>query len=284
MAAEAFRLASRIYQANKGAFEFFNAALKMVDEHRVAGDIRSQVIRESILRATAWLGSLTRLHHPADVQAIHVGARALFEITIDMVLLHNDQSDSSARKSLAWEESAKLASAERYEAYLVRTGKPHDDEFDGMRLLATDKAKVGAIQASRQKHWGGAPKPGKSTPKPAGHPSRWTGQDLAKDSKAADSVRCLDCFRGLEFQSFDLFYNTTIAQLNWLTHGSGHAALRGLDGTDSTNAVTLYRIFRLVEVLVRIACHEYSFLLLSDDLERLHELIYVPVADSELST
>lgn len=164
----------------------------------------------ALLRVHAWLRSLGKLNHPGDFQAAVSGSRALFEILVDLTLLHHDPKSYSHEKIVAWERSASLKYAEGIKRFYDEGNKPvPDDHREAVAFLAQETA---AIHALRRTHW--PRKDGK-----ASHPDRWTGQPLADDAERADQ---------LAPQGLREFYAARFMPICWSTHGSGLAGVRKL--------------------------------------------------------
>lgn len=156
----------------------------------------------AMLRITAWLRSLCKLNQPSDFQPILAASRACFEIAVDMTLLCLDD-EHPCTKLLAWERSAKLKAAER-------VARRYQDQSIPNRftpLITFINEQRTSVHDDRAIYWNGR------------HPSRWTGQNLELDARAAD--RC-------EAHGFVKYYDERYAQACWSVHGSGLASVRYL--------------------------------------------------------
>ena len=155
-------------------------------------------------RVIAWVHTLAKLNEATDFQASIAASRALFEIAVDVTILHFDE-DQSVPKLIAWEDSSKLKSAMRIRDYFLCRNEAPTREFDGpMQFLDTGGARV---QALRAHYWNGQ------------HPSnRWTGRSLEQDACQAS--------RMFEAGDYEQFYETRYPQICWNTHGSGLAGVR----------------------------------------------------------
>jgi hypothetical protein len=154
----------------------------------------------AIIRVQAWLRALTKLNHPGDFQPAAAASRALFELAVDLTLLHTKQPAFDFRKMLAWEESAKLGSAERAQRHFTARGVDVPPEYEP--LIVFIQQQRDRILELRRQTWGNTR-----------HPSRWTGQSLETDARTA----------GAEFADY---YALRYAQICWNTHGSGLVAVR----------------------------------------------------------
>ena len=167
-----------------------------------------------LLRMIGWMRSLSKLNHPADFQPVVSGSRALFEIAVDVTLLHFDATNPVA-KMVAWEDSARLKSATKSRDFFASTGKsPPAELAPRLSFISSSGAR---IETLRSTYWPG--KHGKGI-----HPPRWTGRDLGRDAEAATRYSP----RG----EFDLFYVMTYPSDCWNTHGSGLAGVRFIQPDD----------------------------------------------------
>jgi hypothetical protein len=160
----------------------------------------------TFLRGHAWLDTMAELKHPQHFQAAIAGTRALFEICIDLALLHHDRLNYPPSKIVAWERSAKLKAAERTKRCFE--GRPLPDEH--IERVAFADREGNSIRALRSNTW-----PGRT--KPESHPDRWTTRSLEDDAKAVDG-----------FGNYGMrdYYDGRFAELCWSTHGSGLAGVR----------------------------------------------------------
>jgi len=132
------------------------------------------------VRAYVWTNTLRRLTDPLDFQAIVVGSRALFEILIDLVLLHHDKTQELAAKMFWWGESEKLRASEQIIDFYENQGLSVPDEFEAqVQFCTTKKLK---IEEMRQTHWFNRRDSKR-------HPKRWTGSsNLFEDVEQADEL------------------------------------------------------------------------------------------------
>jgi hypothetical protein len=192
-------------------------------------------------RKILWMKSMGALDSPGYFQAVAGGCRAMFEIAVDVALLHFDPSNNAA-KMLAWEDSAKLHAAEKIARFFAGGAVP--PAFDGqLGFLATDTGRVTELRA---RYWGGQ------------HPGRrWTGRDLGRDATAADGF-----FPEARFAEF---YATRYAETCWNTHGSGLAGFRGIgeEMFPGLAAIAMRDAARFAIVAAKIAVQHFG---LWDDL------------------
>lgn len=165
-----------------------------------------------MIRVLAWMGSIGKLNHPGDFQAITVASRTLCETAVDVTLLHFDPTNYPIAKLIAWEESAKLKSAIKIRDYFAKKGKVPPQEYaPQIKFITTEQKRIEGLRAT---HWPGKKGQGH-------HPSnRWTERTLDEDAAVATKL-----FPEGEFEEFCA---TRYQQLCWNTHGSGLAGVRSI--------------------------------------------------------
>jgi hypothetical protein len=56
---------------------------------------RDACIKGLYARVLAWMQTIVKLNDPLDFQALSIANRALLEITVDLILLHQDKTNST---------------------------------------------------------------------------------------------------------------------------------------------------------------------------------------------
>lgn len=195
----------------KTVLEFMQTKVRPVIERFSKNDHADGTVKGAFLRAQAWLATFSKLDDPSHFQAVIAGTRTLFEIAIDLTLMHHDRTAYPVEKMFAWEESAKLKAAERTRDFYANAGRSVPDHLEPrVDFIARQDTR---IAASRLKWW---PRADGVTGR---HPDRWTGRSLPEDASAADA------FAPYGFREF---YDGRFAELCWGTHGSGLAGVRYL--------------------------------------------------------
>jgi Family of unknown function (DUF5677) len=168
-------------------------------------------------RARAWMQSLEVLNHAKHVQAISVANRALLEITVDMVLLHHDKTNSSGWKMFQWGMSERMRAAEQTVKFYEEQGTAVPEKYKALENFFLNEKTI--VDDYRIKLW-----PNTRNPQKAVHPARWTGSsDLSVDIKEADRLygRQTKADLGLTLQEY---YRTEYRKMNWQIH-SGIAGI-----------------------------------------------------------
>jgi hypothetical protein len=113
---ESFKIGGAYFAATHRVEEFV-AGMVLPNVSRADSSLPAQATSHgAVLRVLAWLRSLLKLNHPGDFQPILTASRSLFEVAVDATLL-NRAPKLRVGQLLAWEESAKLAAAERLHRY-----------------------------------------------------------------------------------------------------------------------------------------------------------------------
>lgn len=132
-------------------FQNVEIVFKFADKHldvinsvfpRSEFGFRDSCIKGLWYRVYCWLESLTKLNSPKDYQAFAAANRGLFEITVDLALLHNDKTNSSGWKMWWWNLSEKLEGAEKLVKY-----------FDELKLKIPDVYSEQQEFINREKHF-----------------------------------------------------------------------------------------------------------------------------------
>lgn len=156
------------------------------------------------LRVLAWVHSLETLNDSKHYQAMVSGARTLLEITVDLILLHNNKSNEAGERMLAWAESEKLKTAELMVKYFQRQSIPVPDPYQPLEEMYNRRKQE--IEDIRKKFWN------KTT-----HPQRWTDHDLLQDIRNVDQVygSAIQADLGTTLEEF---YRTEYSKMNWHIH------------------------------------------------------------------
>lgn len=177
---------------------------------------RDACIKGLWTRAYAWMNTLGKLNDPLDFQAISVGNRALLEITVDLVLLHHDKTNSSGWRMYWWGESAKMRAAEQVLKYYSDLGLPVPDRYDAQVEFCRDSKS--SVDHMRKALW-----PNKRDPNRARHPSRWTGDGTLFDDVVKADELSGSAFKAELDSTLVEYYRTEYPKMNWRIH-SGAAS------------------------------------------------------------
>ncbi|MGI8787444.1 MAG: hypothetical protein ACR2HG_06775 [Pyrinomonadaceae bacterium] len=165
---------------------------------------RDDCIKGLWSRIYFWLYSLSRLNATRDFQAFGSANRAILEITIDLVLLHQDKSNSSGWKMYWWSRSEKLQGAEQVIKFFIEANIDIPNIYTEQQNFI--KREQPMISHMRKMLWNGK------------HPKRWTGNRyLSEDVKNAD------VFWGGKFlevlnKTLLEYFQTEYKKMNWYVH------------------------------------------------------------------
>lgn len=189
---------------------------------------RDVAIQAVWMRAYAWMQSLELLNHTKHIQAISAGNRSLLEFSVDLVLLHTDQTNSGGWKMYHLAFSERLKAAEQLVQF-YGPGNVPAVHAEAESFILREK---NSIDDMRRTLWPNAKDPSK-----AAHPDRWTGRNLFTDVEAAD-VAYGDQIKTSLGMSLAEYYRTEYRRMNWLIH-STMAGVTNLDRIYYSNAAVL---------------------------------------------
>jgi hypothetical protein len=174
---------------------------------------RESLVQAIFLRSLCWMETLSRLDRPQDFQAIAACTRSLVESCVDLIFITHDVTGELTIKMHDWVKSEKFKHSRKVVKFYDEQGQPIPDEQ--VPLEWHYEHHKDSITAIRDKHRNGD------------HKSRWTGNALDVDCKAADQLEGKRIKAELG-KSLIEFYSVEIGRLNWQVHGSGVAMFEDL--------------------------------------------------------
>jgi hypothetical protein len=182
---------------------------------------RDACIKALWLRARAWMQSLEVLNHAKHVQAISMANRALLEITVDLLLLHHDKTNSSGWKMFQWGISERMRAAEQTVNFYAERELPIPDRYAPLERFYLAEKRI--VDDYRIRLW-----PDRKNPEKPVHPARWTGSsDLSVDIEEADRLYGPEIESNLGIRLLE-YYRTEYRKMNWQIH-SGIAGVWNCD-------------------------------------------------------
>jgi hypothetical protein len=203
-----FALASAHHVGCRTVANFIDQRVRPRIDAVAASNPNLGYLRGILLRVVEWLRTTDKLNEPGDFQAAAAGARAVFEISVDLTLLEFDKAHHTFEKVQAWEASAQQRHGMKLGQYYEgRPGPvPPGVEFK----IASAKASEPAAREERARLW----------PHMKGrHPDRWTGRNLGRDAIEAETLAA---------RGFAEFYANHYPRTCLYVHGSGLARVAGL--------------------------------------------------------
>jgi hypothetical protein len=211
-------LATGFYHGLELVADYMMKRVHPLQEGLIKPTDRENCMRGLFLRSVGLINTLKRLNDPLDFQTIVSITRALFELTIDTILVHNDKSPNSAAKIHWWGESAKLKHAEQAIGYYSRNRRAVPDHHQTLvNFVSRSKSLIDSMRSGLWPTSRGTPK----------HPDRWTNQDLLSDSREADRLERASVTSEL-LMSLEEFYETEFRRMCWNVHGSGVVTVAGV--------------------------------------------------------
>lgn len=105
-------------------------------------------------RAIGYAASIRRLNHAMHVQAIASSTRSLFEIGLDLALLHRDQTADSVSRIEAFTRVERYRVAKKVVDHYANRPVPADFSINQQQAVIADPAELAAVQGLIQLHWG----------------------------------------------------------------------------------------------------------------------------------
>jgi Family of unknown function (DUF5677) len=181
---------------------------------------RDTCIKTLYGRAILAMRSLEKLDSPSFMQTILAVYRSLFEVTVDLILIHYDKSTLSAEKMLVWAESEAIRGFEEIVEFYQQRGLAIPEKFRNRELsYKTQKIHIDEL---RKKYWP------LNDPTKAKHPTRWTwDKDRHKkhetnflwEIKQADELHG-DKVKEEMDTSLEEIYFTDYRYLSWFVHSN----------------------------------------------------------------
>ena len=223
---------------------------------------RETCLRGLFLRAALGLRTMKKLEQPSDLQALAACTRSLVEISVDMLLVHEDKGSACSERMEAWQESAKLKAAmllvEHFRSQnreVPSEYKPQADFVDNKKS-EIEKKRIGlwtfytrgtnrdsqtsTIDEKTIERW------------KRQHPQRWTNRSLRDDMKIVDEHR-----RDWLLKVFGLtlteFYRAELSWINWYVHGSTLTGINNI--SDETFTRLCARCYEVSAYLGMICAH-----------------------------
>jgi len=139
---------------------------------------REKAIVDTYYRAHLCLSSMVKLNELQYFQQVVSSARTIFELLVDLKILHSDKSDRTTKIFHAFPQIAKYKSAEQMVQFSLNNPGNMPREFTQRKKYLDDpansKKKIGGIIT---KHWGLSNRGNQKRPQDIRH---WTGLDFRK--------------------------------------------------------------------------------------------------------
>ncbi len=169
---------------------------------------RDDCIKSLYLRVLAWLQTLEKMNHAVCSQGVLSGTRSIFEIVVDLILLHQDKTEQSGLKMYWFSQSERLRSAEQTIEYYAKNNHPLPDHYEPRKSFYEQEAFM--IKEMRGELWPDGKGKGK-------HPNRWTGKTFPDDIQQAD-LFFEKQIRDHLGESLEEMYRTEYKYDSWFVH------------------------------------------------------------------
>lgn len=208
---ESKALATGLFQGAQVVFNYMKAKYPLIAEAEINSEIghKGASMKGLWLRAYVWMQTINKLNDPLDIQAISVGNRALLEITVDLILLHHDNTNKSGWKMIWWGESEKLKASEQVINFYNEQNLSVPDRYEAQEEFYRNRQS--SIEDMRKTLW-----PNRKNP--TSHPARWTGKgSLFDDIVEADKLYGSVVKDEIGFTLAE-YYRTEYRKMNWRIH------------------------------------------------------------------
>jgi hypothetical protein len=91
-------MANATFEGVRAAFNYWVFHLRAVIQACLHPTSRERAVMTLLYRAIGYLASIRKLNSVMHVQAVSASTRSLFEITLDLALLHQDATDDSVER------------------------------------------------------------------------------------------------------------------------------------------------------------------------------------------
>ncbi len=118
---ESKAFATGFFQGAQLVSGYMKDCFRMIEDVEIKSETqhKAEHLKGLWQRAYAWMHTVGKLNNPLDFQALAIANRALLEITVDLVLLHHDETNLSGWKMHWWGFSEKLKACEQIINFFV---------------------------------------------------------------------------------------------------------------------------------------------------------------------
>jgi hypothetical protein len=147
-------MAKATFEGIRAAFNYWVFHLRAVLQGCINPTPRERAVMTLLYRAIGYLASIRKLDSAMHVQTVSSSARSLFEIGVDLELLHRDGTDDSVQRLEAFTRVERYRVAQKSVDYFADHPLPDDHTIDVQRALVTDPAQRAEIERLIILYWG----------------------------------------------------------------------------------------------------------------------------------
>jgi len=145
-------MANANFEGVRAAFNYWVFHLRGILQGLLNPPPREQAVMGLLYRAIGYVASIRRLNSAMHVQSIASSTRSLFEVGLDLALLH--QTDDSVVRIEAFTRAERYRVAKKLVEYYANRPVPADLSIDHQRAMVADPAQLAAIEGLIQLYWG----------------------------------------------------------------------------------------------------------------------------------
>jgi len=147
-------MANATFEGVRAAFNYWVFHLRAVVQGCLHPTPRERAVMTLLYRAIGYLASIRKLNSVMHVQAVSASTRSLFELGIDLALLHQDQTNNSVERLEVFTRVERFRIAQKSVDYFGNHPMPDDFSIDVQRALVTDNIQRAEVERLIILHWG----------------------------------------------------------------------------------------------------------------------------------
>jgi Family of unknown function (DUF5677) len=147
-------LAKATFEGVRAAFNYWVFHLRAVLQGCLNPTQRERAVMTLLYRAIGYLASIRKLNSAMHVQTVSSSTRSLFEIGVDLELLHHDGTDDSVQRLEAFTKVERYRVAQKSVDYFADHPLPDDYTIDVQRALVTNPTQQAEIERLIILYWG----------------------------------------------------------------------------------------------------------------------------------
>jgi len=147
-------LANATFESVRIAFNYWVFHLRGALQALLNPTTRERTTMTLLYRAIGYLASIRRLNSAIHVQSVSGAARSLFEIGLDLALLHQDRTNNAVEPIAAFTTVERFCVAVKTVEYFANHAVPNDYSIEQQRRLVTDPARRAEVEQLILNHWG----------------------------------------------------------------------------------------------------------------------------------
>ena len=146
--------ANATFEGIKALRVFSEAHLRGVLQGLLATTDREQAVLRLYYRLAAYLATVYWLDSPIHFQSIAAAARSVFELALDLAVIHVDATTESISRLNAFTRVERYRVAKRVVDFYANRPVPPDFNITAQRRVCADAAETAAVEGLISQYWG----------------------------------------------------------------------------------------------------------------------------------